>query len=86
MKIVCEMELRAFEFWSGAVSRARMLSWSQLDAIEEQLEELYPDGMTDTELNDLFWFDDDFIATLIGFDDWEDFERSLEDDEEEEDE
>ena len=66
MTIHSETALRNFEFWSGAKERADMLTSSQLDAIETELEQLYPDGMTETELNDLFWFDFDFVCSLIG--------------------
>ena len=66
MTIHTETALRNFEFWSGAKDRADMLTSSQLDAIETELEQLYPDGMTETELNDLFWFDFDFVCSLIG--------------------
>lgn len=66
MTIHTETALRNFEFWSGAKDRADMLTSSQLDAIETELEQIYPDGMTETELNDLFWFDFDFVCSLIG--------------------
>ena len=66
MTIHSETALRNFEFWSGAKDRADMLTSSQLDAIETELEQIYPDGMTETELNDLFWFDFDFVCSLIG--------------------
>ena len=71
MKVTTETSLRHFEFWSGAADRVKYLSLEELDSIEAQLEELYPDGMTDTEINDLFWFDDDFIAELLGYNDFE---------------
>lgn len=66
MTIHTETALHNFEFWSGAADRANMLTPSQLDAIEAELEQIYPDGMTETELNDLFWFDFDFVCSLIG--------------------
>lgn len=66
MTIHTETALRNFEFWSGAKERADMLTSSQLDAIETELEQLYPDGIGETELNDLFWFDFDFVCSLIG--------------------
>ena len=66
MTIHSETALHNFEFWSGAKDRADMLTYQQLDAIETELEQLYPDGMTETELNDLFWFDFDFVCSLIG--------------------
>lgn len=36
---------------------------------------MYPDGMSETELNDLLWFEDDTIAEWLGFEDWEALER-----------
>ena len=66
MTIHSEIALRNFDFWSGAKDRADMLTSSQLDAIETELEQIYPDGIGKTELNDLFWFDFDFVCSLIG--------------------
>jgi hypothetical protein len=33
---------------------------------ENLIEELYPDGLTDTALNDLLWFDSEFIFESLG--------------------
>lgn len=66
MTIKTEQSLRYFEFWSGAKGRAEMMTSEELDSVENALEELYPDGMTDTEINDLFWFDFDYVCDLIG--------------------
>jgi len=88
MKITSEISLRDFEGWSGAVDTLNTLTDEQKDALEANLEELYPDGMDETSLNDLLWFENDAIAEWLGFEDWEDLERenSGEDDEEDEDE
>ena len=79
MELRHDVPLRHFEFWSGAVSRANMLTLHELDRIELAFEELYPDGMTDTDVNDIFWFEEDFIAQCLGYRNWE----ALEEDEEE---
>ena len=88
MKITSEISLRNFEGWSGAVDTLNTLTDEQKDNLETILEELYPDGMDETNLNDLLRFEDDAIAEWLGFDDWEDLDRknSGEDDEEEEEE
>lgn len=86
MTIHTETALRNFEFWSGAKDRAGMLTSSQLDAIETELEQLYPDGMTETELNDLFWFDFDFVCSLIGTSEAAVFGEDEEEEEEQEEE
>lgn len=66
MKIYEEKSLSDFEFWSGAKNNAEMLTIAELDEVEAVLEELYPDGITDTEINDFFWFDFGYICELIG--------------------
>ena len=86
MTIHSETALRNFGFWSGAKDRADMLTSSQLDAIEAELEQLYPDGMTETELNDLFWFDFDFVCSLIGTSEAAVFGEDEEEEEEEQEE
>ena len=37
----------------------------------KKLEELYPEGMTDTELNNFMWFEDDTIAEWLGYNDFD---------------
>ena len=66
MTIKTEQSLRCFEFWSGAKDNAAMMTTEELDSVENALEELYPEGMTDTEINDLFWFDFEYVCELIG--------------------
>ena len=34
--------------------------------IEYILDDLYPDGMTETQINDLFWFEEEFLCESIG--------------------
>ena len=67
MKIVSETRLCHFEFWAGAADRVKHLTWEQLDNIEQILSDIYPDGIDDTMLNDLFWFDEDIIAEWLGY-------------------
>ena len=71
MKIYSETSLNNFEFWSGAKDTIKYLTESELDTIESYLEELYPEGMTDTELNDFMWFEDDTIAEWLGYNDFD---------------
>jgi len=75
MIVTKEMSLNDFEFWSGAVDTANTLSYDELNEIENYLEEVYPNGMDETTINDFFWFDNDQIAEILGFEDWEDLER-----------
>ena len=76
MKIYREISLTDFDFWAGAKYTAQMLTREQFATIEEMLEEISPDGMDETALNDFFWFDQDTIAEWLGFEDWEALEKS----------
>ena len=67
MKIYMEERLRNFEFWSGACDRVKYLTDEELDTIESILEECNPEGMTETEINDFFWFEEDTIAEWLGY-------------------
>lgn len=71
MKVYSETSLRNFEFWSGAKDRAKYLTFDELDQIEAILEDLYPDGMDETTVNDIFWFEEDTIAEWLGYNDFE---------------
>lgn len=66
MKVYKEMNLRDFEFWSGAKSNAETLTDEQLDMVESILEDAFPDGMDATQINDIFWFDFDAIREWLG--------------------
>ena len=79
MKITSEKSLSNFDFWSGAETTANELTNKEFNIIEAQLEDLYPDGIDETQLNDIFWFEQDFVAQMLGYDTWEAFEKTKED-------
>ena len=75
MKIYSEKSLADFSFWSGAKSTAQRI-WDErgsegFDQLETILEDLYPDGIDETALNDLLWFEADTIYEWLGIDDEE---------------
>lgn len=66
MIITMEMDLNNFEFWSGAKETFRIIEENdKVDECQQLLEELYPNGMSDTQLNDLFWFDDEWLFEML---------------------
>ena len=75
MKIYCEISLENFEAWSGGSYTLCTLTHEQCEELESIIDEIYPDGLSETELNDLLWFEDDTIAEWLGFEDWEALER-----------
>lgn len=67
MIIGYELDLNNFEAWSGAVSTLeRIKDAGKTDEAEQLLEEFYPDGMTETRLNDLLWFEDEWLFECLG--------------------
>ena len=67
MTITYELDLNSFEAWSGAKDTLeRIQREGKCEALENILEELYPDGMTETELNDLLWFEPETVYEWLG--------------------
>ena len=67
MKIYSEKSLADFEPWSGAIrTYERISNAGMLDALESYLEDEYPDGIDETELNDLFWFEPEYVLSCCG--------------------
>jgi len=57
MKVISETTLRNFNAWSGAVeTKKTIIEAGQEEQFELMIEELYPNGLTETELNDILWF------------------------------
>lgn len=67
MKILSEQSLTEFRFWSGAKTNAQKLSEIELNEVEKILEELFPQGIDETQLNDIFWFDFDMVLSWLGY-------------------
>jgi hypothetical protein len=64
--------LNEFEPWSGAVSTWELIvEADKVDALDFMLEDLYPEGITSTELNDLLWFESDWVLDMLGIDESE---------------
>ena len=66
MQVTKEINLVNFEFWAGAKDFAEKLTRKELEQIEFNFDDLFHEGMTETQINDIFWFDTEFICELIG--------------------
>lgn len=66
MIIKANTKLRDFPFWAGAKDWAKLFTLEELEMIEVTLEELYPYGMEDVQLNDLFWFEPELLTEWVG--------------------
>jgi hypothetical protein len=67
MKVFNETTLENFNAWSGAVhTKSIIVENNKCCEFNEMIEELYPDGLSESELNDILWFEDEWIFESIG--------------------
>lgn len=67
MKITYDLNLKRFQAWGGGIpTLGRVKEHGKCRELEAVLEELYPDGMTETELNNLLWFDAEEVFKWCG--------------------
>ena len=84
MTITYELDLNSFQAWSGAKETLeRIQREGKCTELENVLEELYPDGMTETQLNDLLWFDSESVYEWLGIRSEEQIEKEIKEAEEE---
>lgn len=67
MKITKEISnIDEFEAWSGAIpTRNAIIENHKQDEFMFMLEDIFPNGCTETELNDFLWFDDEYIFSVL---------------------
>ena len=87
MTYTVETSLADFPAWSGAVHTLDVLIEKDLcDTVEACLVDVLGEYPTDTEINDMLWFETDAIAEWCGFSSWEALENGEEEEEETEEE
>jgi len=65
IKEISAFELRG-ELWSGALDTLETITQNdKLQDLMSLLEEIYPEPVSITTVNDLLWFDDDFILEQL---------------------
>lgn len=73
MIVYQEISLKEFPFWGPAETTIKYLTDEDFEIIESELE--YDNnsqiGINKTDLNDLFAYDEDYIANILGYDDFE---------------
>lgn len=73
MYVKRDIYLKDFEFWCGAKDTVKYLDDEDFLQLEQLFEELYPEGIDETLLNDIFWFEEDFLAEMLGYESFEDW-------------
>lgn len=67
LKIICD--LGDYQPWQGAVETYnRIKDAGMLDGFEILMEDSYPEGLTMTELNDILWFEPEWVFEMLGMD------------------
>lgn len=67
MKIYTDTALRFFEFWNGGADNAAKLTDDELDRLDDILPDVFPEGLSEVELNDLFWFEFEAVCEWLGY-------------------
>ena len=73
MKVTYEFDLSEFEAWSGGaetLEKIRKFDLTHPGAMktaQQYIEECLGDEATETQINDMLWFEDDFILEAIGY-------------------
>ena len=84
MTITKEISLEEFEGWCGAEKTLdKIISEGKAEALEFILEDLYPEGMDETQLNDLLRFESDWCFEAVGIRTESEIESELKEAEEE---
>jgi hypothetical protein len=84
MKVFKETGIADFEAWSGAVdTKQTIIDNDKENEFDSLIEETYPDGIDETALNDLLWFESDWIFETLGITEDTEDEDETEDNEEE---
>lgn len=67
MRVYQEISFEDFDAWSGAVNtKEKIIDAGKAEEFEALVEELFPSGVDETQLNDFLWFDDDYIFESLG--------------------
>lgn len=53
--------------WAGAISTYKTIEEADMiEEFENMVDELYPDGIEEVTLNDILWFESDWILESLG--------------------
>lgn len=67
MRIISESSLYEFKAWSEAVDTKNIIiEAGKEDEFEDLIDELYPEGISDTQLNDILWFESEWLFDTLG--------------------
>ena len=63
--------MKSYKPWEGAVSVLdNIKEANKLDRLDSMLKEMYPKGITAEKLNDLLWFESDWVYEMLDMKDY----------------
>ena len=66
MKIYKDFDINTFEAWSGAVdTQETIINEGKAELFNCLVEDIFPDGTTETGVNDLLWHDSSYVYELL---------------------
>ena len=69
MLVIKNIDLKEFKAWSGAIeTKDRIIEEGKEEEFEELIEELYPEGIDETQLNDILWFEEEWLFEALNID------------------
>lgn len=68
MKLI--MDFTHYQPWGGAQDAYALIAChNKLDELDELITECYPEGLTEVKLNDILWFNKDWVLDYLGIED-----------------
>lgn len=74
MKIYQEVNADNIQLWGEGYKTTLSLTDREINTILDLLEDVYPNGINLTDLNDFFAYKRDTIASWLGYESWETLE------------
>jgi len=76
MRVITETNLANLKTWSEATNtKQRIIDEGKEKEFEALIEELHPDGIEDGTLNDILWFESDWVYEQLGISEEEEEEE-----------
>ena len=68
MKLI--MDFSDYQPWAGARTTYALIDChDKLDELDDLISECYPDGLTEGQLNDVLWFENEWVLRNLGIED-----------------
>jgi hypothetical protein len=67
MKLYTDFDINNFGAWSGAVdTKESIINAGKANLFNSLVDDIFPDGCDDAEMNDYLWFESDSIFEMLG--------------------